>query len=198
VIQQLRNIHAMLDIALVGSGPTALDYNPAHHDLGIAINGAIQLADAIANAFEYLIMFDTSLPHKPWFKDHPEVQRILGYELAKMFTPPEDAIIFQYIERNMVVDPRSLTELSAVDNIGIPALETAAIMGPRKITIYGIDMARRDYFYGGGKGVYGNNGRTVSYMNELIALLHNTGTEIVIKGSPSCKLHLPGRTSYEA
>ena len=90
-MKSLYNKYEGKTIALVGSGPTALSFNE-EEDVAIAINGAIQLD----KHFNYLCMFDTSLPQKTWFYDKPEVQRLVGSELAGMYSIDSSTCVFQY------------------------------------------------------------------------------------------------------
>jgi len=185
MIQQLKNRHYGKSIAVVGSGPTAIQY-AGQEDIAIAINQAI----ALDQHFDYFQCFDTSWRDREEFGMQPEAIRILGLELSAMLTGDPESFLFRYTDKRTIPElPFDFHELTNIGNIAVPAIETALIMGAHRLVVYGIDMNQRTYYSGGGSGKY--SARIAKYLTALLCMASLQGIDVQVVGSDDCKIQIP-------
>ena len=206
MIEQFRDIAKGKTLALVGSGDSALKYE-GKEDISIVLNGGIMLP----YEFDYFLGFDGRLPTRDYFYESRSAIRIIGASIAKqdkMLYPDREeikvgnvpsAITYdEWLEANEPQEPHAWFYYEKSDrarlsennilyhngNVAHTGLGFAELLNPDHITIYGIDLNMRKYFYNDKRlgGTYGMP--KAQWMNGMIMDMAN----VSIVGGDNCRL----------
>jgi hypothetical protein len=207
MIKSLYKIHDNKTIAVVGSGPTAVDFLHSSADISIGVNGAAKLG----KKFDYFMCGDVRSSSYDWFEVDCSRVRIIAKLTASLDKILYPLDIFPDIERAAVITTKQHTlnlpvpiepHLTFVykwhkpgrlqqdmnflmfgGTISCCAVQLAYIMGASKIVLYGCNFTSRGkhYFYSTRRpGSISDSQRTV--MNTVINEVKERGVQIQIIG----------------
>jgi uncharacterized Rossmann fold enzyme len=196
MIKSLHNIHKGATIAIVGSGPTAVEFIKSKCDISIGVNGAAKLG----KKFDYFICGDVRSSTYDWFSIDCSKIRVI----AKLTAAPDKIlypdVLFPTITRAAVVTAKQnnivlplpiephltfmykwyksdrlkpdMNYLMFGGTISCCAVQLAYVMGATKIVLYGcgFNSIGKHYFYHTSKpGTISDSQRTVmsAVINEL-------------------------------
>jgi len=213
MIQNYRDLYAGKVIAVIGSGPTAIKYS-GKEDIAIVLNGAINLAAKT----DYFMGFDLSIPELSYYYSNTAITRLVGANIVSMdrivypdlldrqrkilrgghvtenefhlsnIVPKSPHGYWFFQTRKSPIFDKGMMYLSAMGNISVPGVETAIIMGAKRINLYGIDLGKRGYFYApsNSKQIKAYQPQRSKFMNDLLTLCLQNGIEIgVCRGQTS-------------
>jgi len=216
MLTRFHGLHAGATLALIGSGPTALNYQAAE-DVAIVLNGAV----LIEQPFHYFLGIDHRLPERPYWNITRGETRIIGALIAgadprlypggrhEPVTVARNVIADEWLEAHPPQDPHCFAyhvrEFAPPDyaaplpdwlthggNVAHCGLEVAYRMGAAQINMYGIDMGEREYFYSGKLGgtYSGLNGRRLParFIDMQIRALQGLGVTVTAQKSPGSRL----------
>jgi hypothetical protein len=173
MIKTLRNIHAGMTIAIVGSGPTAIDFVENKTDISIGVNGAAKLG----KRFNYFMCGDVKSPTYDWFNIDCSDTRVIAKMIAssdKILYPDESypgitRIAVVTAKQNTIQLPcpvsphrtfmykwykldrlkKDMNYLMFGGTISCCAVQLAYVMGASKIVLYGCGFTNigNHYFY---------------------------------------------------
>jgi hypothetical protein len=207
MIKSLYDVHKGAAIAIVGSGPTAVDFTHNKCDISIGVNGAAKLGEKL----DYFMCGDSRSSLFDWFRIDCSKIRVIAKITAaqdRILYPDE---LFPHIVRAAVSTPKQnsielpkpvephitfmyrwfkpdrlkkdMNYLMFGGTISCCAVQLAYIMGASKIVLYGccFNSTGRHYFYNTRRpGSISDNQRVV--MNTAIGEIKNRGVEFKIVG----------------
>jgi hypothetical protein len=207
MIKSLHGIYKGATVAIVGSGPTAVEFKN-QHDLSIGVNGAAKLG----KRFNYFMCGDARSSFNDWFNIDCSAIRVIAKLTAsvdKILYPPD---LFPDLERLIVptakqstikipppIEPHrtfmykwwkpdrlkiDMNYLMFGGTISCCAIQLAYVMGAAKIVLYGcgFNSVGRHYFYHTPRpGSISDSQRTV--MNTVISEIRKRGVQFQIIGA---------------
>lgn len=175
-------------MALVGSGPSALEYTGAE-DMSIALNGAI----ALPHVFDYFVAIDSKVPEREYWPISRGEKRLLGELVAR-----HEYREYELLKYRSIVHPEppvaNFNEpgFAVYGNVSHIGIQLAYSLRPHEIRVYGIDLGGRRYFDGPNLGgTYGgrlNTAPCLHYMQSWIDGIRDRGVAVTIRGSEDCRI----------
>ena len=208
MIKSLHHAHDGAAISIVGSGPTAIDFNKSKSDISIGVNGAAKLG----KKFDYFMCGDAKSSAYDWFSIDCSRVRII----AKLTAAPDKILypveLFPNIKRMAVITAKQSTVslpppvkphltfmykwykpdrlkkdmnyLMFGGTISCCAVQLAYVMGASKIILYGCGFTNtgRHYFYHTQRpGTISDSQRTV--MTAIINEIRKRGVRVEAVGN---------------
>ena len=208
MIKALHNIHKGATIAVVGSGPTAIDFVKSESTISIGVNGAAKLG----KRFDYFICGDVRSSVFDWFSidcsktrviakltaslDNilyptalfPDIKRVAvattKQSSVKLPPPIEPHLTFEYRWYKPKRLKKDMNFLMFGGTISCCAVQLAYIMGAAKIVLYGCNFTNtgKHYFYHTHRpGTISTSQRTV--MNAVIKEIREHGIQFKFIGN---------------